>query len=347
MSTRTRTRGRVRLGGACAGMLMVAMGQADAQPAQPQVPGSIDAMVWPSPLPIPTYTDPDVRELAWIAWTAGRDRVHSAQPMLERMVAKGLDGDPSSPPVDFALDALIQLRARLAPDLLARIAEHRVVEGLILLSYLDDGTGDDVLLATLGRHTSYEWFAAANLLLRRRAPGFAASLLEGLRLQARVTVSPIGAAGWGSGVGVGGNACGGMSQHPGMPPWPSYDLTHHPDDVVLAAGPTPVHYRRRVSAAGFGPDVDSEVIGARTARDRLRYVAALTGWTLALRDDQDRTVRHRPGLDVDAVAAGLRRDIERRHRLLVRDLVAGGFVTPIEARRLSVRVDVSVHHVTR
>ena len=131
-----------------------------------------------------------------------------------------------------------------------------------------------------------------------------------------------------------------------MPPWPTYRLTPYGDaDERLGVGPTPIYYQRRVSAAGDGPNRGGQSIDGPTAEDRLRYVAALTGRTPALRDDEHRAVRRRPGLNVDAVAARLRRDSERRHLLLVRDLVAGGFLTPTEARRLSVRVDVSVHHV--
>jgi hypothetical protein len=348
VSTRTTTTALAILGGTCAGILMVAVGEVVAQSAQPQDPGSIEAMVRAIPQPLPSYTHPlEVRELAWSAWTAGRDRVQSAQPMLERMVSERLDAAPSSPPVDFALDALIQLQARLAPPLLSRIAERRPVEGLILLSHLDDGSGDGVLLATLKRQTGYEWFAAANLLLRRRPPGFAAGLLDGLRLRARITVSRTGEGlsfSDGSGGGIGHSV---MELHPGMPPWPSYGLTPSPDAgaVLLAVGPTPIHHRRRVSTAGTSPNRGGPSIDGPTAEDRLRYVAALSRRTPALRDHEHRGVRRRPDLNVEAVAARLRRDIERRHRRLLRDLVAGGFLTPIEARRLSVSVDVTVHKV--
>jgi hypothetical protein len=326
-------------------VLLVGCAPVTARPPVPYGVGSIDGVVEASPLPVPAYPHTDVRVLAWSAWTAARDRDHSAQPMLERLVTERIDDDPWSVPVHFGLDALIQLRARLGPDLLSRIAERRPVEGLILLSYLEDGTGDSVLAATLRRQRGYEWFAAANLLLRPKPPGFAASLLDGLRLQARITVSSTGTAGFGSGSGGSSHSDRFPWQLPGMPPWPSYDLTPDPDDIALGNGPTPVYYRRRVSEAGHGALVGSPSIGGPTARDRLRYVAALIGRAPALHDDEHQAVRRRRGLRVNAVAARLRRDIERRHRLLVRDLVAGGFVTPTEARRLSVHVDVIVHHV--
>lgn len=60
------------------------------------------------------------------------------------MVSERVDGDPWHPLVDYALDELIQLRAALPPDLLARIIEERPVEGMILLSHVDDGTADGV-----------------------------------------------------------------------------------------------------------------------------------------------------------------------------------------------------------
>ena len=180
-------------GAAGASAILLASTRADAKPPLPQTPGLTEATVRAIPLPIPSYAhSPDERQLVWSAWIAGHDRVDAAQPMLEQIVAERIDTDGSSPPVDYALDALIQLEARLTPDLLARIVERRPVEGLILLSYVDDGTADGVLLDTLGRERGYEWFAAANLLTVRRPAGYAARLLSGLRIRARITISDSG-----------------------------------------------------------------------------------------------------------------------------------------------------------
>jgi hypothetical protein len=325
MPTCWTTRATLAIGSACASAILLGSARAAAQPSYSH--------------------SPDERQLAWSAWIAGHDRIEAAQPMLERIVAERIDSEASSPPVDYALDALIQLEARLTPDLLARIVERRPVEGLILLSVVDDGTVDGVLLDTLGRERGYEWFAAANLLAERRPAGYAAQLLSGLRIRARITISDSGSFGSGSGSGSSGVGCGGIpGPKPGMPPWPSYSLTSYAASgvVVLATGPTPVYYERRVTRAGSGPSRGGTFVEGPTGADRLRYVEALTGRTPGLTDGDHRGVRRRPGLDVAAISAQFRRDIEQQHAGLLRDLVAAGFLTAREAAELSVDVDVTV-----
>jgi hypothetical protein len=129
-----------------------------------------------------------------------------------------------------------------------------------------------------------------------------------------------------------------------MPPWPSYRLT--PDSqagvVILATGPTPVYYERRVTRAGTGPSRGGTYVDGPTGADRLRYVEALTGQTPALADDVDRGVRRHAGLDIAALSTQFRHDIERQHATLLRDLVAGGFLTPREAGELPVEVEIEL-----
>jgi hypothetical protein len=331
------------LGAACAAALLLGPCVVAAQPVVPQTPGSLRAQLRAMPLPIPTTSHADdVREQAWRIWIAGRDGVDAAQPMLERVVSERIDGEPWHPLVDYALDALIQLRADLPPDLLARIVEERPVEGMILLSYVDDETANGVLLSTLDRAQGHEWFAAANMAVNRRPAGAVAHLLTGLRIQARITISDSGAAS--SGGGSFGIGCGVAEYHPGMPPWPSYRLTADATsgDVVLALGPTPVYYERRVSAAGHGPSRGGTSIDAPTAGDRLRYLAALTGRRATLPERAHRSVRRGPALDTAGIAGQMRRDIERQFANLVRELVADGFLSDSEARSLSVEVDVTI-----
>jgi hypothetical protein len=323
MPTYWTTRAPFALGTACASLILLGSTGAAAQSSNAH--------------------SPDERQLAWSARTAGHDRIDAAQPMLEQIVAERIDTDAWSPPVDYALDALIQLEARLTPDLLARIVEQRPVEGLILLSVIDDGTVDGVLLDTLGRERGFEWFAAANLLAVRRPAGYAAQLLSGLRIRTRITVSDSGESSLEGGT-AGGIACGIFDQRPGMPPWPSYHLTTYARAgvAVLATGPTPVYYERRVTRAGSRPSRGRTFVDGPTGADRLRYIEALTGRTTALTDGAHRTVRRRPGLDIAAVSTQFRRDIEQQHAGLLRDLVAAGFLTAREADGLPVEMDVTV-----
>lgn len=129
-----------------------------------------------------------------------------------------------------------------------------------------------------------------------------------------------------------------------MPPWPSYRLTADgaSGDVVLALGPTPIYYQRRVAAAGDGPSRGGMDVEAPTAADRLRYVAAMTGRPAVIVDGLHRSVRRRPGLDVAGVVARMRQDIERGYARFVGGLVAAGVVSAGEAADLTVEIDVAV-----
>ena len=68
---------------------------------------------------------------AWLPASDGRDRDATAIPWLTQIVEARIDTEAWSPPVDFALDALFQIGARLEPQLLGRIARERPVLSLI------------------------------------------------------------------------------------------------------------------------------------------------------------------------------------------------------------------------
>jgi len=289
---------------------------------------------------------PIARELAWGSWIAGRDRDATAIPWLTEIVEARIDTDAWSPPVDFALDALIQIGARLEPQLLGRIARERPIDALVLLSSEPDGVADAVLLDVLARERGYRWFAAANLLLRRTPPGVAARLLTGLRIQVTLMLTDQEDTSWMCG-GLGGSIGGGiLTRAPGMPPWPSYVLTDgddlDADEQLLADGPARVAVRRLVAPAGTGPRRGGADVDAPSAHDRLRYLAVLAGPQTLLSGDEWRTMAWYPGIDVRATLVDLRRDVTERHAALVRDLVVAGYVTAEEAAGLTVQVDTEV-----
>ena len=289
----------------------------------------------------------DVVDLAWGAWLAGRDQLGDAVPRLEQIVDERIDAEPWSPPVDFALDALIQLEARLSPDLLRRIAERRPVEALVFLAHEPDGAADDILLAMLERERSYRWFGTANLLLRRKPIGVAARLLSGLRVSATLTISDDGeGGGLGGGVGLS-IGCGVVGVGPGMPPWPSYGLESRREQnaVVMVDGPQPVSVMRRVMPAGSPPYRGGSNVEAPRTQDRLTYLAALAGTQLPLSATEKRAVRWYPGLDVARARAEFRQDILDRHAGLVRDLFVSGRLTDVEAAALTVEIAVQVEDI--
>jgi hypothetical protein len=109
----------------------------------------------------------------------------------------------------------------------------------------------------------------------------------------------------------------------------------------LAAGPTPVFYVRQLAPAGSAGGTSSNCPGTPTGRDRLGYVAVLTGRTL--QPTTFRQVRRSAATDRAALVADVRREREREHAEYVRDLVASGHVTRDEADALTVQVDVRLH----
>jgi hypothetical protein len=288
----------------------------------------------------------DPREQAWGAWLAGAHRMRELQPQLEVAVARGLAGaEHDSASLDFPLDALIQIDAALPADLLGQIAERRPVEALILLSHADE-SADPVLLSLLDREQGVRWLAIANLLLVRTPAGFAAGLLRGIRLDATVTVSDEGNALSGSGAG-GGIGCGMLVMAPGMPPWPSYTLERHagPGAVVLATGPTPIYYERRVSSAGRGPSTSDHFYDGPSGGDRLDYIAALVGLgsSLPLSGDEHRSIKWRGEAALADEIAAFRQDIDSRYALLLEMLVSGALLTRDEAAALPLDVTINVN----
>src|SRR5687768_9346217 len=69
----------------------------------------------------------DPREQAWGAWLSGRDVMPETIPLLQRVVhARAASvGLADTAALDIALDALIQLQAKVPPDLALAVYEQR------------------------------------------------------------------------------------------------------------------------------------------------------------------------------------------------------------------------------
>jgi hypothetical protein len=206
------------------------------------------------------------------------------------------------------------LKAQVPAPLLARYVRSRPVQTHILLS--DAAGRAPMLLDLLNSAKGLEWYAAANLLLRDKAPGLAMHLLRTVRLQLIISVSEGGNV---SSVGSGGVAVGvgdGVGQTAkGFPPHAAYrfETAASPGFVVLAHGPRPVFYSRTVHT-DFQYGVSQLHDYGPTDDDRLTYLQAMAdpfspptlkactnevaSWTtpVALLEDVDE----------------LRRDLERR-----------------------------------
>jgi hypothetical protein len=140
------------------------------------------------------------------------------------------------------------------------------------------GDRDRLLLDVVATSSTEAWYAGANVLLEAKAPGFAAHLLEHLRLRLLIFVSEDGTVGGGSGSSSLAIADGADVEFDpsGYPPRAEYQLESFPGRgaVVLSTGPRTMYYRR---AVGYNVRTSrgSSSRGGPTQDDRMAYLTAL------------------------------------------------------------------------
>jgi hypothetical protein len=247
--------------------------------------------------------------------------------------------------LDVAIDALIQLKAPVDPNILPDLYTARPAQALIAASFGGDDT-NSFLRAVVRTGKSYEWFAAANLLLARRGSDFAPDLLSSLRLRVRVYLVDSGMRG-----GAGGNAVGvgdgAGAQSPGMPPVAAYSLTSfaHPGVTILATGPTPTYYRRVVAPAGQVPPPQHTNTSGPSGDDRLVYLAAVADIdlkSLPLRGYEEHSLTVKDDSSLAAELARIRTDLLQRYRRLVATLVERGVLVADSAAALPPQIEVEI-----
>lgn len=290
----------------------------------------------------------DARQQAWGAWYAGRDRMHTLVPELRQVLAQRLydTSTAGAAALDIALDGLIELKQPPPAGMIAMIFQRRHVQALILASSADDDV-DAFLLHVLRESTHDAWFAAANLLLHRRAPGLASELLNGLRLEVKAVLVNPGSGFRGrrpAGAGVGCGARRGPAD--GLPPWPAYDLTTHARTgaTVLAMGPVPVFYRRIVASAGQEPGFCDGFTDGPTADHRIQYLGAVAGIeerALPLRGYEFHSIEAQDDAGVDAAIQRITMDVARRYAQLI-SMVVNATRLPSDAVSRAPEIDVEV-----
>ena len=309
-----------------------------AQPATGPDPTKIAAML----------RSPDAREQAWGAWYASRDRMRELLPDLQQMAAQRLDGiSPAEVAArDIALDALIQMEAGTAPELLADIYRVSPDHALILASQTTDSSPDEFLLHVLRESENERWFATANLLLSRKSAGLVSGILSSFKLEAPIfLVEREGiAGGHGSGMEIG---CGWTTGGTDLPPWPTYRLTTFPRSgvSVLATGPVPIYFERRVAPAGQGRDGGMSTVFGPSAAERVKYLATLANLDereLPLRGDESYSIVWRETTNLDAELERIRGTITERFGRLLQVLVSAGVLTSEEAERQSPQIEFEV-----
>jgi len=278
----------------------------------------------------------DPVDQAWGAWMAGRLVAIDAAPQLERVVREGLNESSQSFParVTIGLDALIEIGARPDPQLLNETSRRWPVQSLLLLSRLN-AEADPVLLGIMAGSQGYQWFAAANMLQKRKAPGFAAQLLRGIEFVAEVVVSNEGNIGQGEGgrSSTIGDMAGGAA--PGHPPWTVYQFRACNDGRLglLASGPTNVCYEKARLAAGMIPALSSHDTGGPSADDRLKYFA--TEVTFPVTQALQEQIRWTNDTGLKQAMTDLVRRMRIRHSTFIRTLIERGWLSDEEGRQLA------------
>jgi hypothetical protein len=239
-----------------------------------------------SPFSQPTIADTQARveamsrrEVAWGAFLAAEYQYTSLAPQIAEALAR-VD---SAPPDErwaltaILLDALIQLRASLPPSAILPHVAAWPVQSVALLSRVP--TGDEGPIVTLLSETTEgtRWFSLANILLKRKPPGFAFRVLKGLRLTLTVAVTDAtDARGIIPGGFGGGAVADGICQKPAaFPPVAMYSFSGEYDGAtVLTSGPITTYYWRELQTRfQFGCSLSSR--SGPTSRDLLTYLDAL------------------------------------------------------------------------
>jgi hypothetical protein len=317
----------------------------------------------------------DPKDQAWGAWFAGQSKFREGIPLLEKVVKQHVNGkgwditdfsrhnedrNTDAPPMDAALDALIQLDAKVSPDLISAIYKKRYVQAFVLLSKLDH-EGDSFLLDLASRERGRAWYAAANLLLAHRAPGTASLLLHNLEIWAAIVVfdkvSDIRGTGFGEGFSIAEGPGPRFGQPPGYPPLAHYTLNYRAeaDSIALAPGPVAVYYKRGLAAGLSLPDPSHPQgndgpgkEGVPRSDDRLQYIAALGHFEgkMPVPAKEQRVMVLRGKATLESEINNYKKDLLNRYAKLVKMLKKARLLTEEEASVLpgpEIKIIVSDH----
>jgi hypothetical protein len=270
---------------ACAVLAIAALAQP--APSDPAIiVGNLDKQT--GPLAQAWLHNPDPRLQAWGAYLILRDRHTEAIPDLLAIEAGLPQAEGAAMVADSdqydallgVLDALIQFGAEVPAADAQRLYPEFPVQSLILLSRSQEDT-TPALLAIFQSEQRWRaaWLAAGNILVQRRAEGFAAVVLASLTVHAQVMVFDPNAGG-----GMGGSAfCGfGLKPQPkaGWPPLGVYEFggcgdRAVPGDTLLAGGTDPAYYRRQVRAGYLSGDQSGGACNADQDLVRQHFLTAL------------------------------------------------------------------------
>ncbi|MDQ3917525.1 MAG: hypothetical protein M3348_03535 [Acidobacteriota bacterium] len=288
------------------------------------------------------------RERAWGAYLAGANGLKGQSAALVELLADpGLGGGWEESLVrQAALDALIRLDAEVPSEKLLPLYQSSPDEVVILLARSPEQNRQALLPLFVADAPGARWLAVGNLLAETRAPGFAARLLQELKIEASLYVyDREGGHDYSMGGGGGCGGCGrGVSREEDFPPISYYQLTETPSRgaTVIAPGRHVVYYTRRPSAnCGGSYTSDSE-------RDRLRveYLAGLLNTTeedLKLDARPLREIVCRDARECRRAVAAVRDEIEQSHAALLRRLLEENLLDAPEASGLKPDITLDIN----
>jgi len=184
----------------------------------------------------------DPARVAWGAWLARQDRLKS---LVSGLVEKVVEYQPAGADDEFftepgardrhdamlaVLDALIGLDGAVPAEVARKLYPEFAAQSLILLVRSREDASATLLDIARNAKANWNWLAAGNVLVKNRAPGFAALLLS--KFTQHLTVSVVNS-GFGSGFGGGGSECG-FSMAAPKSGWPAvglYWLTQFPERI--------------------------------------------------------------------------------------------------------------------
>jgi hypothetical protein len=215
------------------------------------------------------------RELAWGAWVAKQDRAASLIPLLIEKVdayRPGSERDRHDAMLSV-LDALIEMRAPVAPVEARKLFPEFAAQSLILLVRSKDDATAELLDVFRTAQANWDWLAAGNVLAEKRTPGFAALLLAKFTQHLTIDVTDPNS---GGNIGGGGSECGFSIAPPkrGWPPVGLFTLMQFPgrfpsmNATYLVGGEMPVYYYRAEPGNYDNPPDDA---GYCDDGDRDRY----------------------------------------------------------------------------
>lgn len=332
-------------------------------------------LLWPAvshAQPVPTAADVRARlhsrgaaEVAWAAFDAATFQMREVAPDLVTL----LELPPAATPLahDYliaaVLDALVQLDDPLriagitpvpSPQILERYHSRWPVQTLILFGRTARDERGPLLQALLASASGDRWFALSNLLSSQApVPGFAATLLNGVKLDLDIrVVDPGSGAGFGGGSGSGCFALEMVHGPSGFPPHAAYNFEsgETPGAIVMSRGPRTVYYSRRVATRGIPSG--GHVGEGPTTEDRLDYLNALIRATNYSFMSQ---LRPRTSISIEWTnARALRGEIETQQKKISDDyermrqaLMDLGYLTSEEADSLPLALDTEIHDLRR